>query len=97
MTTDRREHQLPINAVEVGCYVEIEHPVVAPTALTSLAPGIDRRFRGPVAIGVSMDYWLQTRPHVATGNFLGDTASHSRPTPIEPPSWPTIPCEPLRS
>src|SRR5713226_10375761 len=26
MMTDRREHQLPINAVEIGFYVEIEHP-----------------------------------------------------------------------
>src|SRR5437870_12690807 len=78
MTTDRREHQLPINAVEVGFYVEIEHPVVAPTALTSLAHGIDRRFAGPVAIGVSMEYRLQTRLQVATGNFLGDSVSDSR-------------------
>src|ERR1700693_6086444 len=37
MMTNRLEHQLPINAVEIGFYVEIEHPVVAPTALTSLA------------------------------------------------------------
>src|SRR5207244_12523602 len=78
MTTDRREHQLPINAVEVGFYVEIEHPVVAPTALTSLAHGIDRRFAGPVAIGVSIEDRLQTRLQVATGNFLGDSVSDSR-------------------
>ena len=44
------KHQLPIDAVEIGFYVEIEHPVVPPTALTSLAHGIDRRFAGPVAI-----------------------------------------------
>src|SRR5882757_10941277 len=43
MTTDRPEHQLPIDAVEIGFYVEIEHPVIAPTALTSLAHGVDRR------------------------------------------------------
>src|SRR5436190_1206523 len=48
MTTDRREHQLPINAVEVGFYVEIEHPVVAPTAVTSVAHGIAGRFAGHV-------------------------------------------------
>src|SRR5437868_13340004 len=76
MTTDRREHQLPINAVEVGFYVEIEHPVVAPTALTSLAHGIDRRLAGPVTIGVSMEYRLQTRLQVATRNFLGDPVSY---------------------
>src|SRR6201998_2912786 len=52
MTTDRPERQLPIDAVEIGFYVEIEHPVVAPTALTSSAHGVDRRFAGPLAIGV---------------------------------------------
>ncbi len=31
--------------------VEIEHPVVAPTALPSLAHGLDRRFAGSVAVG----------------------------------------------
>src|ERR1700704_4297448 len=77
MTTDRPEHQLPIDAIEVGFYVEIEHPVVAPTALTSLAHGVDRRFAGPVAIGVGMERRLQTRLQVATGNFLSDTVSDS--------------------
>src|SRR5438067_10688707 len=72
MTTDRREHQLPINAVKVGFYVEIEHPVVAPTALTSLAHSVDRRFAGPVAVGVGVEHRLQTRLQVATGNLLGD-------------------------
>src|SRR5262245_41112482 len=72
MTTDRPEHQLPIDAVEIGFYVEIEHPVVPPAPLTSLAHGIDRRFAGPVAIGVSVEHRLQPRLQVATGNFLGD-------------------------
>src|SRR6202007_2550849 len=77
MTTDRPERQLPIDAVEIGFYVEIEHPVVAPTALTSSAHGVDRRFAGPVAIGVGMERRLQTRLQVATGNFLSDTVSDS--------------------
>src|SRR5205823_6650473 len=72
MMTDRLEQKLPIDAVEVGFYVEIEHPVVAPAALTSLAHGIDRRFAGPVAIGVGMKHRLQTRLQVATGDFLGN-------------------------
>src|SRR5207245_11465620 len=75
MMTDRPEHELPIDAVEIGLYVEIEHPVVAPTALTSSAHGVDRRFAGPVAIGVGMEHRLQTRLQVATGNFLGDAVS----------------------
>ena len=75
MMTNRLEHQLPINAVEIGLYVEIEHPVVPPAALTSLAHGIDRRFAGPVAIRVGMKHRLQTRLQVATDNFLGDTVA----------------------
>src|SRR3954468_18768571 len=66
MTTDRPKHQLPIDAVEIGFYVEIEHPVIPPTALTSLAHGIDRRFAGPVAIRVGVERRLQTRLKVAT-------------------------------
>jgi hypothetical protein len=48
--TDRLEQQLPIDTVEVTFDVDVEHPVVAPAALTSLAYGIDRRSAGPVAI-----------------------------------------------
>src|ERR1700747_3795745 len=66
-----------MSAGEVVFYVEIEHPVVAPTALTSSAHGVDRRFAGPVAIGVGMERRLQTRLQVATGNFLCDTVSDS--------------------
>src|ERR1700747_3326872 len=57
--------------------LDVEHPVVAPTALTSSAHGVDRRFAGPVAIGVGMERRLQTRLQVATGNFLCDTVSDS--------------------
>src|SRR5262245_5293158 len=85
MTTDRREHQLPINAVEVGFYVEIEHPVIAPAALTSLVHGIDRRSAGPVAVGVRMKHRLQDRLQVATDDFLGaaigDSWNAQRPRP----------------
>jgi hypothetical protein len=73
MMTNRPEHQLPINAVEIGVYVDVEHPVIPPAALTSLAHGIDRRFAGPVAIRVGMKHRLQTRLQVTTDNFLGDT------------------------
>src|SRR4030081_1243102 len=77
MLADRLEEQLPVDTVEEGAHIEIEHPVVAPTALTSLAHGVDRRFAGPVAIGVGMERRLQTRLQVATGNFLSDTVSDS--------------------
>ena len=76
MMTNRPEHQLPINAVEIGFYVEVEHPVIPPATLTSLAHGIDRRFAGPVTIRVDVEHRLQTRLQVATDNFLGDTVSN---------------------
>src|SRR5208282_658202 len=76
MITNCLEHQLPINAVEIGFYVEVEHPVVAPAALPSLAHGVDRRSAGPVAIGVGVKHRLQMRLQVATNNFLGDTVSN---------------------
>src|SRR6266480_1811166 len=75
MTTDRPEHQLPIDAVEIGLYVEIEHPVVAPAALASLVHGIDRRFAGPVAIGVGVEHRLQNWLQVATGKLLRRSAT----------------------
>jgi hypothetical protein len=58
MLADRFEEQLPVDTVEEGAYIEIEHPV-APAALASLAHGIDRRFAGPVAVGVGMENRLQ--------------------------------------
>ena len=76
MMTDRLEHQLPIDAVEEALDVEIENPVVAPAALASLAHGIDRRFAGPVAVGVGMEHRLQDRLQVATGDLLGDAVGN---------------------
>ena len=43
MMTDGLEQKLPIDAVEEALDVEIEHPVVAPTALARLVHGIERR------------------------------------------------------
>src|SRR3981189_3576708 len=56
MTTNRLEHQLPINAVEETLDVEIKTPIVAPAALASLAHGISCRFSGPVAVGISVEH-----------------------------------------
>src|SRR6202022_1746669 len=60
MLTDRLEHQLPIDAVEVTFDVDVEHPVVSPASLTGLMDGIDRRSAGPVAIRVGVENRLQT-------------------------------------
>src|SRR6516162_11003100 len=72
MMTDRLEQQLPIDTVEVTFDVDVEHPVVAPTALSSVAYGIDRRSAGPVAIRVGVEHRLQIRLQVASGDLLGD-------------------------
>src|SRR5260370_8771907 len=61
MPTDRPEHQLPIDAVEIGFYIDIEPPVVAPTAHTSLAHPVVRRFAGPLAIRFALHPRPQTR------------------------------------
>jgi hypothetical protein len=85
MTTDGLEHQLPINAVEEALDVEIENPIVAPAALASLAHGINRRFAGPVAIGIGVEHRLQDRLQIATGDLLGnavgDRWNPQRPRP----------------
>src|SRR5215813_3411570 len=75
MLADCLEHQLPINTVEVGLSVQIEHPVVAPAALSRCAHRVDRRFAGSVAVGVGMKHRLQNRFQVTSGNFLRDSVS----------------------
>jgi len=80
MMMDCLEQKLPIDAVEEALDVEIEHPVVAPAALTSLMHGVDRRFAGPVAIRVGMKHRLHDRLQVASGDLLGDAISDRRNT-----------------
>src|ERR1700756_2138467 len=75
MVTDRPEQQLPINAVKESAHVEIEHPVVAPAALTSGLHGIYCRLTGSVAIGIWMELRLQNGLQISTDNFLGDPVS----------------------
>ncbi len=47
MMADRLEQKLPIYAVELALDVDVEHPIIAPAALTRLTHGIDRRSAGP--------------------------------------------------
>jgi hypothetical protein len=87
MMTNRLEQQLPIDTVEVTFDVDVEHPVVAPAALTSLAYGLDRRSAGPVAIRVGVEHRLQIRLQVASGDLLGDTVGDvGMPNGRVPPS-----------
>src|SRR4029450_12248322 len=77
MLTDRLEHQLPINTVEIGLNVQIKYPAVAPAALSRCAHAVDRRFARSVAVGVRMKHRLQDRLQVTPGDFLGDSIGHS--------------------
>src|ERR1700741_4531278 len=74
MLTDSLEHQLPIDAIEEALDVEIKHPVVAPTALTSRAHGIDRRFAGSVAVRIRLKHRLHDRLQIGSGDLLSDGA-----------------------
>src|SRR5207247_434123 len=78
MMPDRLEQLLPIDAVEIGLYVDIEHPVIPPAALTGLAHGIDRRSTGPIAVGVGVEHRFQTRLQVPTGDLLSDAIGDRR-------------------
>jgi hypothetical protein len=71
------------NVVEEALDVEIENPVRAPTALTGLSHGINRRSAGSVAIGVVVKDRLQKRLQIATRNFLSNAVGHRRHGPIE--------------
>ena len=78
MLANRLEHQLPIEAVKETLNVEIEHPVVAPAALTSRAHGIDRRLAGSVAVRVRIEYRLKHWLQVSADDFLCDAVRHRR-------------------
>ena len=85
MLTDGLEQKLPVDAVEEPLDVEVKHPVVAPAALTSSAHGVDRRFAGPVAVGVGVEHRLQDRLQVASDHLLGDAVpSHHSPLEYRP-------------
>src|SRR5262245_8029306 len=98
---DSLEQQLPIDAVEETFDVEIEHPVVAPAALTSCTHGIKCRSAGPVTIGISVERRLQVRLQETTSDFQRDPlpsvcpTGASRHSPLE--SQPAAPAEESRS
>src|SRR6201997_3254312 len=78
MMPDRLKQPLPTDAVKIGLYVDIEHPVIPPAALTSLAHGIDRRSTGPVAVGIGMKHCFQARLQVPTGDLLSNAIGDRR-------------------
>src|SRR6516165_2946613 len=75
----RRDDGVPLSAIcSKPTTWAVEHPVVAPAALTGLAYGTDRRSAGPVAIRVGVEHRLQIRLQVASGDLLGDTVGDRR-------------------
>src|SRR5579863_1207685 len=78
MVMDSLEQQLPIDTVEEALNVEIEHPVMAPTPLTSCAHGIMCRSTGPVAIGIGVECRLQMWLQETTSDFLSDAIRYRR-------------------
>jgi hypothetical protein len=86
MMTDCFEQQLPIDAVEVAFYVNVEHPVMPPAALTCCAHGIDRRTAGSVAIGVGMEHRLETRLQITATSWAMRSATVGIPNGRMPPS-----------
>jgi hypothetical protein len=78
MMADSLERQLPVDVVEEAFDVEIEHPVVAPTPLTSDAHSIECRSAGPVTIGIGMECRLHTRLQETASDLLGDAIRYRR-------------------
>ena len=78
MMPDRLQQPLPIDAAEIGLYVDVEHPVIPPAALTGLVHVIDRRSTGPVAVRVGVKHRFQARLQVPTGNLLSDAIRDRR-------------------
>jgi hypothetical protein len=76
--TDNPEHQLPIDTVEEAADIDIEHPVIAPAALTSGVHSLDCRFAGSVAVRVDMKHRLHSRLQIAPDDLLGDAVSDRR-------------------
>ena len=71
MLTNRFEEQSPINAVEVALDIDIEHPVVPPAPLASLADCIDGRAARSISIGVVVEDGLQDWFQIPLDDFLG--------------------------
>src|SRR5512144_168305 len=71
--------------LEEGLDIEIEHPVVPPAPLPRNAESIERRFAGPVSVGVVVEMWFHKRfqkpfdHHL--GDAVGDRGNAQRPGP----------------
>src|SRR5262249_53442700 len=55
MFTDRPHQQMVLDAVEEGLDVQVQNPCVTPAALAGYSNRFERRFAGPVSIGVVVE------------------------------------------
>ncbi len=72
MLAHRPHQQLPIDIIEEGFDVQIEHPVVAPAAPPRHADCIERRFAGSISVGVVVKMWFHERLQGSFDHHLGD-------------------------
>src|SRR3954452_7131450 len=83
MFTDCSHKQSRLDTVKEGLDVEIKDPGVAPASLPRDAHSIERRFAGPVSIGVVMEMrlheWLQNPFDHHLGDSIGDRWNTKRP------------------
>jgi hypothetical protein len=71
----RPHQQLPVDIIEEGFDVQIEHPVVAPAALPRHAHGVERRLAGSVSVRVVVEVRLHERFQEPFDHHLGDAIS----------------------
>ena len=76
MLAHRPHQQIRIDAVEEGLDVEINDPRVAPAALPRRSDRIERRFAGPVSIGVVVEPGLHQRLEEPFDHHLGDAVGN---------------------
>ena len=64
-----------IDIIEEPFDVQIEYPVIAPTTLSGLPDGIQRRLARAIAIGVFVKLWFHFRLQVQLHHRLGYSRS----------------------
>jgi hypothetical protein len=74
----RFQDEVPRDGVEERPDVDIEHPVVAPTALAAHPQRVVRRTAGPIAVGVLVEHRLHAGFQVPAHDRLGDPVRDSR-------------------
>jgi hypothetical protein len=88
---DRTHQQIGIDSIKEALDVEIQNPRMAPASLPRHADRIERRFAGPVPIGVLVEAGLHKRLKLSLDNRLsdavGDRGNTQWPRPSSPISF----------